>query len=265
MCQFHLLLLCECIWITKNPKIHPPPTNWLKCTDVSEPYPATYIQPPLWCSLHLLLWAGLSLGCVFDLHSFCCGTLCLFKIWRSCSGHAYFRFVQQTGLISHILISQSSISSHYSMSSDVLQGRYTIISIGLNTIPTGWCLPVASQWISRGKHCRVCFSRRGASPADGLWTFGSEQIMRHVVGFVGDNKISWQTAPQTTIELGNVKGPWLYSVQMYVSTRDAVTDQVKRSMGSFFLFNHIRLDHYMDPFLWRFHKVYRTKSYWISA
>lgn len=136
MCQLHLSLLCQCSWITKNPKISPHThTNWLKCTDVSEPYPATYIEPlSLWCSLHRLLWAGLSLGCVFDLYSFCCGTFCLYKIWRPFLFWTRLLPIYPADGINlpHLNFTiLRLLSLFYVLRCQALQGRYTIISIGI--------------------------------------------------------------------------------------------------------------------------------------
>lgn len=52
-------------------------------------------------------------------------------------------------------------------------------------------------------------SRRGVSPALGLWTFGLEKIMGLCVcGWpCEDNHTSTLIAARTSMELGNVKGP----------------------------------------------------------
>lgn len=53
------------------------------------------------------------------------------------------------------------------------------------------------------------FSGRGVSPALGLWTFALEQIMSLCMccWLCEDKHISEQIAPQTAMELGNVKDP----------------------------------------------------------
>lgn len=54
-----------------------------------------------------------------------------------------------------------------------------------------------------------CFCRRrGVSPALRLWTFALERIMRLCVCCwpCEDNRTSAQTATQTGMEMGNVKG-----------------------------------------------------------
>lgn len=79
-----------------------------------------------------------------------------------------------------------------------------------------------------------CVSVGGASPSAGLWTFGSAEIMRHVVGFV-----------RITTDKGKLphKPPWNRvtlkargKTPVCVSMRDPASDQERGSMGSFILF-----------------------------
>lgn len=217
--QFHLSLCFMCSWIIKtNPKkiifLLFFPRDWLKCTDVSVHYLATCICfPPLLLSLcchslHLLPWAGLSLGCFFYLHSVCCGACLPLQ-------HLATVLVPDT-LSSMLSITRDSSSTSSFQNPPFLLPinlcpqmppiQYWKYCVGICSFAKRPCLPVTSQRISRCSGCGACFSRRCESFCwiVDIW-FGWDY--ETCCWLCEDNHISGQIAAQTTIELGNIKGP----------------------------------------------------------
>lgn len=182
--QFSFWLLCQCSWIIKNQF-----RDWLKCTDVSVHHPGTYI-----CLPPSLLSQSAS-SC------FVSGLLLLFAFCLLWNISALKDLA--TVLVLDTLPSISSSrrdSSWFQHPPSLLinlcpqmphTGWYGIINIGffyfftphsyLNQL--AFALHRSGLASESAAWCVVCFSRRGVSPAPGLWTFVWEGIMR-CVGFV---------------------------------------------------------------------------------